>query len=133
MKYLPNAPDILIYDFACQLSEFATNREPKHFENTEFYHDVFHSVNHVCPYAFQCQSIEKQRCYNTSVCEQFNRYFNLIQKTGRSLRMSRFALFAQHMIYEYNKDRNEFCNRKRKGLKVRCGPNEKQARLADGC
>lgn len=124
LKYKPTAPKIAIYDFGCQFSEFGENREPGYFADTEFYTDVFHGANHSCPYAFQCQSIEKKRCYNTSVCEQFNRYFNLIKKTGRSLRLSRFMLYSQFMIHQYNLDRTEYNNKKKRKLIDRVGPQQ---------
>ena len=90
-KYMPKAPKILFYDFACQLKEYSLNREPEFFKNTDMYHDVFHGVNHKCAFAFQCADIEKQRCFNTACAEQFNRYINKIKATGRCLKLNRFT------------------------------------------
>lgn len=123
LKYLPKAPRLIFYDFACQLSEYCINREPGFFGKTEFFHDVFHAANHKCPYAFQCSSIEDKRCYNTSCAEQFNRYFNTIKKTGRCLRLSRFMLFAQHMIYMYNLGRTKFCEKRESTIRDRVEPS----------
>lgn len=103
------APKLLFYDFACSLSEYCLNREPGYFEKTEFCHDVFHSVNHSCPYAFSSAATANKRNYNTSCCEQFNSYFVKIKATGRCLRLSRFMLYAQYMIYLYNRDRTASC------------------------
>ena len=43
VKYMPDMPDELFYDFACSLSEYCLNREPDLFKNTRFWHDLFHS------------------------------------------------------------------------------------------
>ena len=124
LKYLPKAPRLLFYDFACQLSEYALNREPGYFSNTEFFHDIFHSVNHTCPYAFQCESIADKRCINTSAAEQFNSYFVKIKTTASCLRLSRFMLYAQHMIYLYNLDRTERYTGRSEVLRSRVKPDE---------
>ena len=124
LKYLPKAPRLLFYDFACQLSEYALNREPEYFSRTEFFHDIFHSVNHSCPYAFQCESIADKRCINTSAAEQFNSYFVLIKKTASCLKLSRFMLYAQHMIYLYNLDRTRTCLSRTEDLHRRVKPTK---------
>ena len=43
-KYMPKMPEELFYDNACQLSEYALNREPHLFLNTRLWHDLFHSL-----------------------------------------------------------------------------------------
>ena len=47
-KYKPDAPEELFYDNACQLHEYCLNREPRFFMHTRFWHDLFHSIGHVC-------------------------------------------------------------------------------------
>ena len=47
-KYKPDAPQELFYDNACQLHEYCLNREPAFFMNTRFWHDLFHSIGHLC-------------------------------------------------------------------------------------
>ena len=116
------SPKILFYDFACQLNEYALNREPEFFKHTDMYHDVFHGVNHKCAFAFQCADIEKQRCFNTACAEQFNRYINKIKATGRCLRSTRFVMYMQFMIYLYNKDKTKSCIRQQKMMKTRIVP-----------
>lgn len=124
MKYLPKAPRIIFYDFACQFSEYCLNREPGYFGRTEFFHDIFHGVNHKCPYAFTCESLENKRCFNTSCAEQFNSYFVKIKSTGRCLRLARFMLYAQHMIYLWNKDRTAKCVQDEANLRRRVQPKK---------
>lgn len=40
--YLPNPPELVIYDFACALEEYCLNRDPHWFRNTKFVIDRFH-------------------------------------------------------------------------------------------
>lgn len=46
------APDIVIYDNACNLHSYCLNREPKFFEKTWFLVDRFHWPNHTGDYLF---------------------------------------------------------------------------------
>lgn len=131
LKYLPTAPRIIFYDFACQFSEYCLNREPGYFSKTEFFHDIFHSVNHTCPYAYTCESVENKRCFNTSCAEQFNSYFVKIKSTGRCLKLHRFMLYAQHMMYLWNKDRTARFYEQNRTLLNRVQPKEKTNRLSE--
>ena len=47
-KYKEQMSDHIFYDFACSLSEYCLNRAPSLFANTRFWHDLFHSVGHLC-------------------------------------------------------------------------------------
>jgi hypothetical protein len=45
--YWPEAPKVIIYDFACQLSQYCMTREPEFFKNTLFAIDRMHAAGHV--------------------------------------------------------------------------------------
>jgi hypothetical protein len=45
--YLKQAPDIVVYDFACGLMEYCLNRAPDYFKYCRFVVDRFHVDNHV--------------------------------------------------------------------------------------
>ena len=45
--YWPKAPKVVIYDFACQLSQYCMVREPEFFKNTLFAIDRMHAAGHV--------------------------------------------------------------------------------------
>ena len=51
---IQTAPDVILYDFACSLSEYCRNRESGYFQNTRFYHNKFHGFSHKCTIAFSC-------------------------------------------------------------------------------
>ena len=102
-KYLPDPPDEFFYDFACSLSEYSLNREPKHFKETRFWGDVWHqTTNHKCGSAFQSDRIPSIKGVNTEICEQFNAFIQCIKYTGSHLSQIHFMLFMQFMIYIFN-------------------------------
>ena len=51
-KFLPEAPEEVFYAFACQFNEYCLNQQPKYFQNTRFWHDIFHGIPHKCGKAF---------------------------------------------------------------------------------
>ena len=46
--HLEVAPEIIYYEFACNLEEYCMNREAGYFKNTKFFYDIFHGYNHTC-------------------------------------------------------------------------------------
>lgn len=47
IAWFQRIPNVVIYDNACNLEEFISNRYAKHFQNTTFYVDAFHYKSHV--------------------------------------------------------------------------------------
>jgi hypothetical protein len=45
-KYWDKAPKVVVYDFACQLSEYCMKREPEFFKDTLFVIDRMHASGH---------------------------------------------------------------------------------------
>ena len=105
-KYKPSPPAELYYDFACQLSEFALNREPDFWKWVRFWHDIFHGVNHKCQPCFKSTRVVGQGGIDSAICEQFNSYLSSIKFTGTHLTQTHFMLFTQHMIYLWNKEKS---------------------------
>ena len=105
--YLPNAPEEVFYDFACSLNEYSLNREPHHFKNTRFWHDLFHGFSHKCPPSLQSSRIRSLSVLDTEICEQFNAFLQNIKYTGSHLIQNHFCLYLQFMIHIWNsrKDR----------------------------
>ena len=46
--HLATLPKVVLYNFACSLSEYVKNIEYGYFRNTQFFHDVFHGFSHKC-------------------------------------------------------------------------------------
>ena len=82
---LARAPDVVIYDFACALMEYALNREPEYFKYTLFLLDGLHKWNHsACSPAFRIRwryggltlTVDNWiDLVNTQSCEQWNSIF----------------------------------------------------------
>ena len=66
-KYKKTMPKELFYDFACQLFEYALNREPELFKNTRFWHDLFHALGHLCGWNFKSGRVIGLDSINTEI------------------------------------------------------------------
>nr|XP_047139907.1 uncharacterized protein LOC100198017 isoform X1 [Hydra vulgaris] len=80
--HLEVAPENIVYDFACSLSEFCHNRESGYYKNTSFFHDVFHGYTHKCADVFRCNRLGYFYPINTSICEQFNSFLQNIKSSA---------------------------------------------------
>ena len=69
VKYMPDMPDELFYDFACSFSEYCLNREPDLFKNTCFWHDLFYATGHICGINFRSTKVEGLDGVNSEICE----------------------------------------------------------------
>jgi hypothetical protein len=105
-KYMEEAPKEVFYDFACQLSEYALNREPAFFLFTRFWHDIFHSFPHKCGDNHKSKRVEGLKA-NTSICEQWNSYLQCIKYTASHLSQEHMVFFVQFMMYLMNKKKTK--------------------------
>ena len=75
LLYMETPPNEVLYDFSCQLEEYALNREPMFWRGCKFYHDIFHGFSHKCPFVYMsCQVLSLDVGINSEICEQFNSY-----------------------------------------------------------
>ena len=105
-KYKPDAPQELFYDNACQLHEYCLNREPNFFLNTRFWHDLFHSIGHVCGCNYKSRRVLGLEHLNTEICEQVNSFLQCIKYTGSHLSQEHFCFFLQFFLYLLNKEKS---------------------------
>ena len=106
-KYITSPPKEVFYDFACSLSEYMLNREPKFFCCTRVWHDLFHGVAHVCGANFKSGRVVGLEGANTEICEQVNGYLQCIKYTASHLTQKHFMFFLQYMLYLWNKDKTK--------------------------
>ena len=106
-KYLEEPPEHIFYDFACQLSEYCLNREPLLFRNTRFWHDLFHSIGHLCGINFKSGRVQGLEGVNTEICEQVNSFLQCIKYTASHLSQDHFIFFLQFFLYLMNKDKTQ--------------------------
>ncbi|KAI0373713.1 hypothetical protein BV20DRAFT_925594, partial [Pilatotrama ljubarskyi] len=90
----PTAPEIVVYDFACQLAPYCYVREARYFANTRFLIDELHARDHTrcgqaCFASNAMQYDERIREVNTSAAECGNGGVGRIRKS------------VSYMIYEH--------------------------------
>lgn len=112
-SYLEHAPEEVFYDFSCQFEEYCLNREPGFWENTRFWHDLFHGYSHKCPFCYKSQRICPLQGLNTEICEQFNSFIQKIKYSARSMSLGKFCFYLQYMIHQW-------CEMKRSSFEQRC-------------
>nr|XP_047124683.1 uncharacterized protein LOC124807139 isoform X2 [Hydra vulgaris] len=100
--HLEIAPENVVYDFACSLSEFCHNRESGYFKNTSFFHDVFHGYTHKCADVFRCNRLGSFYPINSSICEQFNSFLQNIKSSAKLMTQTHFCFYLQFFIYIWN-------------------------------
>ncbi|XP_041347204.1 uncharacterized protein LOC121367125 isoform X1 [Gigantopelta aegis] len=111
--YLEKAPEELFYDFSCQLEEYCLNREPGYWQNTRFWHDVFHGFSHKCPVTYKSRRILSLRKMSTEICEQFNSFIQRIKYSARAMSTGKFNHYLQFMIHHW-------CIKKKASFQKRC-------------
>lgn len=105
------APEVVIYDFACSLDEYVRNRESGYFSQTRFFHDIFHGFSHKCGSNFRCGRLKGLKV-NTSICEQFNSYMQCIKTSAKLMTQTHFTFYAQFFIHLWNIEKFENFNRR---------------------
>ena len=105
--HLEEAPDHILYDFACSLSEYCHNRESGYYKNTSFFHDVFHGYTHSCSRAFRCDRLTKFDAVNSSICEQFNSFLQKIKTSAKLMSQTPFPFYLQFFINVWNNQKRE--------------------------
>ena len=106
-KYLPEGPEHIFFDFACQLNEYCLNREPDFFQNTRFWHDIFHSFPHKCGPNFRSARVLGLEGVNSEICEQWNSFLQCIKFTASHLSQSHMIFFVQFMIALHNRQKTK--------------------------
>jgi hypothetical protein len=84
--YWPEAPKIVVYDFACQLAPYAYVREADFFKQTRFIVDQFHFSGHTkcsraCSASFAMQHHPVMQVVNTSAAEVGNSGASRVRKS----------------------------------------------------
>jgi hypothetical protein len=97
-------PEFIVYDNACNLSEYCLNRVPHHFRYTQFMVDGFHFKSHSnCATTFdsgEYKSLFKRM--NTSLNEQKNSQLTRIKYTAPKMRYRTLCAFLRFSIGRQN-------------------------------
>ncbi|XP_067949054.1 uncharacterized protein [Watersipora subatra] len=89
------APEVIVYDNACNLHKYAINRDPGFFAKTKFLVDGFHWGNHTgCTTGYNSGCYIQYKDLNTQVAEQRNA---TLKKLKSSLSYMHEENFFEHL------------------------------------
>lgn len=108
--YFDKAPDVVVYDFACQLSDYAMSREPEFFKDTLFVMNEMHANGHsACSQAsfssnyMQCSPRLQE--VNTSAAECSNSGLSRIRKSVSYMSQNHAIVLTYVYICVWNRRR----------------------------
>ncbi|KAF7792679.1 hypothetical protein EIP86_003777 [Pleurotus ostreatoroseus] len=105
----PNAPDVIIYDFACQLAPYCFVREAQYFRNTRFLIDELHAHDHTrcgeaCFASNAMRYDERVRAANTSAAECGNKGMRRIRKSVSFMTHEHAVCFTKVFLDIWNRN-----------------------------
>ena len=80
LTHWEKAPEVICYDYACQLMEYCITREPEFFKNTLFVVDRLHIHNHT-----KCSEAFDMRTYQRTGSSEFFNFEDNAAETGNCL------------------------------------------------
>ena len=120
LTHWPKAPEVIVYDYACQLQEYCLAREPTYFRNTVFLVDRLHVKNHTkCSECFDMgeyhqSGSNKYFNFNDSAAESGNSLLARIRVSCSYMGVARFMRFASVFSEVQNRRRVEVIKKKLK-------------------
>ena len=113
VRRFPEAPGMVIYDNACNLSRYALKREPGHFAKTQFRIDRVHQPGHVgCHEGYNLTSYPDNcsvlggsmnlSAMNTQVCEQAHSSLEAISTQAKFMSQGNFLQYVRYFLYRQN-------------------------------
>uniref|UniRef100_A0A8H8CF18 HMG domain-containing protein n=1 Tax=Psilocybe cubensis TaxID=181762 RepID=A0A8H8CF18_PSICU len=101
------APEVIVYDFACALQPYCMSREPDFFKNTRFVIDIFHSSEHKCGeacfLATYCQENPDLLRLNSSAAECGNSGISKIRKGVSYMTQDRAVMYMKVFFSLWNR------------------------------
>ncbi|KAJ8079455.1 hypothetical protein PM082_013793 [Marasmius tenuissimus] len=104
----PNAPDRVVYDFACALAPYCMTREPRFFSGTQFLIDKFHAPGHTkcssaCFLSNYIATDSSLDSVNSSAAECGNSGISRIRKSVSYMRQNRAILYTKTFLSVWNR------------------------------
>ncbi|RDB22287.1 hypothetical protein Hypma_010629 [Hypsizygus marmoreus] len=102
------APEVIVYDFACQLAPYCLVREARYFRDTRFYIDELHAHDHTrcgqaCFASNAMRFDERIRSVNTSAAECGNKGIKRIRKTVSYMIHEHAVIFTKAFLDVWNR------------------------------
>ena len=106
VSFLPRAPEVVVYDFACSLHEYCLNRAPAFFCGTRFVVDRFHWSNHTgCSHAYNMSLYPDLDGLNSEVAEQVNSQLQPYKSMVSQMRQDNFMSCLRFVLGSKNTER----------------------------
>ena len=102
LTHMEDPPSQVFYDFACNLHEYALNRESGFVKNVQFFHDIFHGYSHKCSPVYKSSRLLGYEGINSEICEQFNSFIQCLKYTVRQMSQVHFVFYLQYFIHAWN-------------------------------
>lgn len=104
----PTAPEIIVYDFACQLAPYCLVREARYFASTRFLIDELHAHDHTrcgqaCFASNAMRYDERFRAINTSAAECGNKGMKRIRKSVSFMNYDHAVLYTKVYLDVWNR------------------------------
>ncbi|KII83494.1 hypothetical protein PLICRDRAFT_81876, partial [Plicaturopsis crispa FD-325 SS-3] len=104
----PVAPEVIIYDFACQLAPYCLVREARYFRHTRFLIDEMHAHDHTrcgraCFASNAMRYDDRVRASNTSAAECGNKGMRRIRKSVSFMIYSHAMRFTKVFLDVWNR------------------------------
>ncbi|KAI9136036.1 hypothetical protein BKA69DRAFT_1034025, partial [Paraphysoderma sedebokerense] len=98
---------VICYDNACNVLEYALNREPVFFKNTLCVIDGLHFFNHLnCNAGFDSRRYPELDQFITVLCEQKNNIIANIKKSALFFSSANFVTMMSYIIWRLNLDQH---------------------------
>ncbi|CAD6912608.1 unnamed protein product [Tilletia controversa] len=109
-RFWPVAPEVIVYDFACQLAPYSLHREPEFFQNTLFVVDQMHQHGHtkfstssfLSTYMGVNQDLHR---LNSSAAESGNAGLARIKKSVSYCSQEHALALVEHFLSIWNRKR----------------------------
>jgi hypothetical protein len=113
VRRFPQAPGMVVYDNACNLSRYALKREPGFFAQTRFRIDRVHQAGHVgCHEGYNLTSYPdncpvlggtmRLHAMNSQVCEQAHSSLETISTQVKFMSQDHFLQYVRYFLYRHN-------------------------------
>lgn len=107
--HFEEAPETVVYDFACALQEYCLNRAPQFFKHTRFVVDRFHWLGHKsCAAGYNMAWYPSLRFTNSSIAEQCNAALKRVKASVTRMSQVPFMLSLRLFLDVWNRKKIEF-------------------------
>ena len=126
VQYLKEAPEVVVYDFACAFHEYCLNRLPRWFRDTRCLVDRLHWDNHkTCSLGYWIGMYFALEAVNSVIAEQNNSALRRVERTLSRSTQTTFMVLLRCFMHVWNNAKvSKLLPQLRFGHSVMPGPAE---------